>query len=597
MTLLPSRRGIEDVLRCHIDHVDLNQNPKYAALSYTWGNPAPIVPILLNEETYFVTESLAMALRHLREQKKGLTLWVDSVCINQTDQDEKSFQVGMMGRIYTQAAVVLAWLGQAEDSSDLAIDKMHKLGKWFDQNLEKNIPPHLYGHQDIYVFAQFWNQWCNENLQSLQVSNNHDADILPLPFLQLLSRQYWTRLWIQQEVKLARELIFVCGSRDIDKAAFQNATTVCVQALGRRKFDDMQDTVDLFLNNMPPGINMIYMESGEPLIEVLFHATFPRDCGCIQAGDPRDMVYGLLSIASDVKELAIIPDYAQSPEVIYQEVAEAYLRLGFVDILAYAGTQPPMDELPSWVANWSREAKQVPLSYQNRLPPARKSRAVQGPMYSASATTRCHNWGVDYGILRLSGLTVDVVSFVGENWASWRKTNFENINSSPPGVLNSLFCSLEENRPESHVYTTPGGWKEAVLRTLTIDTQSVQHTEQRGRGALRWTAGCEFDRMVESFLATGDIAQVQESYYDAVAELNGVPFITSKGYIGLSPEGLQVSDEICVLFGGSMPFAIRNAYGGTYRAVQQVYLHGIMYGEFLRFASGQGRPAQEFYFC
>jgi hypothetical protein len=84
---------------------------KYEALSYTWGSPRSPGTILLNKVPFLATENLEAALRCLRQPDESRILWVDAICINQLDLAERSQQVGLMRRIYSQASNVVIWLG------------------------------------------------------------------------------------------------------------------------------------------------------------------------------------------------------------------------------------------------------------------------------------------------------------------------------------------------------------------------------------------------------------------------------------------------------------------------------------------------------
>ncbi|KAH6862917.1 heterokaryon incompatibility protein-domain-containing protein, partial [Alternaria alternata] len=103
--------GMSEPIRCTLRIVSLHNKPSYDALSYTWGDSATTKPIEVDGFKIRVTTNLEQALRHLRDVKNDLTLWVDAVCINQSDNSEKSQQVALMGQIYRQCAQVRIWLG------------------------------------------------------------------------------------------------------------------------------------------------------------------------------------------------------------------------------------------------------------------------------------------------------------------------------------------------------------------------------------------------------------------------------------------------------------------------------------------------------
>ena len=99
----------------------------YEALSYCWGNLTPNQNIIVNGEYEKVTQNLYHALKALRHQHTTRTLWVDAMCINQRDIDEKNEQVRQMSAIYSNAQQVCCWLGQETKDSGLAVDFVHSV--------------------------------------------------------------------------------------------------------------------------------------------------------------------------------------------------------------------------------------------------------------------------------------------------------------------------------------------------------------------------------------------------------------------------------------------------------------------------------------
>lgn len=121
-----------DPLKCELVTVDMipyegvvlhekEELVAYEALSYCWGNPELCTSIECNGLSYPVTLSLGSALRHLRLLQGIRYLWVDAICINQFDTDEKSEQVRRMLSVYKKARRVVAWLGDRAEHSDLAL--------------------------------------------------------------------------------------------------------------------------------------------------------------------------------------------------------------------------------------------------------------------------------------------------------------------------------------------------------------------------------------------------------------------------------------------------------------------------------------------
>jgi hypothetical protein len=101
----------------------------YEALSYVWGDPNDTLPISLSGCRMDVTVNLHAALLCLRNHSLERILWVDAICINQDDQQEKASQIQFMVVIYDQATRVVAWLGEAADDSHLAFEEIRAAGR------------------------------------------------------------------------------------------------------------------------------------------------------------------------------------------------------------------------------------------------------------------------------------------------------------------------------------------------------------------------------------------------------------------------------------------------------------------------------------
>jgi hypothetical protein len=98
--------------------------PAYVALSYAWGRQERFDDIDLNGSRFPVGKNLWQFLHHMRLRDKHITLWIDAICINQSNVKERNHQVQMMRQIYSNAQSVSVWLGEAGDSrySNVAMD-------------------------------------------------------------------------------------------------------------------------------------------------------------------------------------------------------------------------------------------------------------------------------------------------------------------------------------------------------------------------------------------------------------------------------------------------------------------------------------------
>jgi hypothetical protein len=101
--------------------------PSYFALSYRWipGNPQSI---LVSGKSFNVDENVHDAMRILRSYTSvPLPLWVDCICINQKNDQEKSKQIPLMPYVYGHSFITLIWLGIPTEESKRAADYIFRL--------------------------------------------------------------------------------------------------------------------------------------------------------------------------------------------------------------------------------------------------------------------------------------------------------------------------------------------------------------------------------------------------------------------------------------------------------------------------------------
>jgi hypothetical protein len=97
----------------------------YEALSYVWGNPDETLPICVDGGQFPVTLNLHAALSHLRDRSFERIIWVDAVCIDQTNSEERKKQVQLMAKIYSKAHRVIVWLGKGSADTIGALEDIH----------------------------------------------------------------------------------------------------------------------------------------------------------------------------------------------------------------------------------------------------------------------------------------------------------------------------------------------------------------------------------------------------------------------------------------------------------------------------------------
>ena len=173
-----------------------DEYPIYEALSYTWGNPTMRHSIQINGCALEIASSLYHALNHLRYQDASRFLWIDAICINQRDLEEKSHQVRRMTTIYRRAKQVVCWLGEKVGLignvfavlEDLAVIKERRF---------KSISAEAQTNEG--------NEW---------IKPQRDPAIRDA-VRDLVERLYWKRAWIVQEVLSAEYVLLMCGDYTI----------------------------------------------------------------------------------------------------------------------------------------------------------------------------------------------------------------------------------------------------------------------------------------------------------------------------------------------------------------------------------------------
>ncbi|KAH8744028.1 heterokaryon incompatibility protein-domain-containing protein, partial [Hyaloscypha sp. PMI_1271] len=207
-----------------------------------------------------VGENLYAALRTLREIpeiRNGARVWIDGLCIDQTNEDERSEQVKKMDRIYRGADRVISYLGSADNHANEVLQAMEMIG---------------YGICDEEA-ADELHSW---------IQTHHDSPFFHY-FSLLMSKGYWRRIWVMQELALAREnSILICGMKryDLVPGLLNRPMGTLLDGLARLKnISELRGLVETNKNRLQN-----------------FNTLWFRTAAENNATDPRDLVYGLLAL-------------------------------------------------------------------------------------------------------------------------------------------------------------------------------------------------------------------------------------------------------------------------------------------------------------
>jgi hypothetical protein len=134
--LLRLLKGDSESIQCELFESKLppqEDTRDYAALSYTWGSESRPCEITINRSRMEVTKNAYLALRDLRSQEKDRILWIDALCINQNNTEERGQQVRQMGSIYSNAERIIIWLGEATFDTDYLMRYIKQLEKQLEK--------------------------------------------------------------------------------------------------------------------------------------------------------------------------------------------------------------------------------------------------------------------------------------------------------------------------------------------------------------------------------------------------------------------------------------------------------------------------------
>jgi len=157
-----------------------SEDCRFETLSDCWGDPTDRSIIICNDTPFSVTKSLFGALKALRQEADPRTIWIDAICINQEDIDERNAQVQLMAKIYETAQEVIVWLGEEGEDSSPVLDLLRNIvaGSKMD-----------YGDQGA--------MGLKHNLVTAgMVAKDHPAWKSLTAFL---CRPWFTRVWVVQE--------------------------------------------------------------------------------------------------------------------------------------------------------------------------------------------------------------------------------------------------------------------------------------------------------------------------------------------------------------------------------------------------------------
>lgn len=571
--------GDNDRVICHFAQVSLLSAPvlEYEALSWHWGDALEEKEIELSGRLFPIRRNAEEVLRRVCVDHGHRFVWLDAVCINQQDKEERNYQISIMADIYSKAARTVVWLGDDEYWLPSAIKSIYLILEQIRQETDglETAVDHLYGGHD------------GSNTAFQRISSSQ-----PLPpcdwnaISRFFSAPWFSRLWTVQEVELAESVLFYRGEY---RLAAEGLWLVGKWLTHRVYQRQQYDHASAF------GITRFWWMFAIPETACQLLPMFTM----FQVTNPYDKIYALIGLIerSNSPEFVatfIRPDYDKPLHSVYTAAARMFIHSrvehresGLGQLLSFIGRLNPQGEndtpvpsLPSWVPSFNFNFDLNNLEQRAFIEP--RSGEV-GDGLSAVIANSCDP---ESPVLRLQGLHVDTVN---TNISS----KFESLRSgrTSAGALAVLYCSvwagmmrqLPDNASLKTKYaltlvegsTIPGAFSD-------LDPQGEADVTSR------------FQLLVDEITSKGSDSFLRRSQTESYEADDALPdrikwilsaislrangralFVTKKGYIGMGPQCIKQNDAVSILFGGFSPFALRRE-GDRWSLLGDIYLYDLM---------------------
>lgn len=631
-------------ITCELIEVSLQSDPTYVALSYTWGDPNSTRIITINGVLMSITTNLAHALedihhywlQHMTQGAQRPLIWADAISINQKDIYEKNHQIPLMKDIYSNAEVVLSFIGrsdqisQAFDGFSLMDQEVNMLpaGKMCDTSWMMKYPalcmPRTLGEMESGFHTMF------------------DA------MMEMMILPYWGRVWIIQEIVLARRVLFLSRGRTLPLRKIIQVYKY-LQALGKQcDYRHCPDYIDqpswaLVTGTLPSVMEPILRILGVKEARESQDSSGTEGAGTVMntapfnykwdvmkwssayfATDPRDHVYGLLGLIehdikidySDTNTAAhVYCDFVERwlrdyPDETLIPEGESYPELWF---LGQAGAGYHIEAvvgLPTWVPDFANSSKVAEGESIWMNPDACNAdrdltiAEMQRAKYVRISSLHC-------AVIKVSmilGVGPRIALFHDSNrapWLSLRSWIMRCVSEIPfygPCGVPTLFAIQQALYQTSPTY---GQWNaEEVVPLLCAllgirdDVNDVVNV-MSGRLAFDpWRNNGEevvfLERVAESFSMAADnlygrLLQHITSTQRVIADLQMLAVVATKirgarlaltcdGYLGLFPPKVGETDVVSVVRGCPSPIILRRV-DNHYIHLGCCFIVGLMNGE------------------
>ncbi|KAH7314275.1 heterokaryon incompatibility protein-domain-containing protein [Rhexocercosporidium sp. MPI-PUGE-AT-0058] len=528
------------------------------------GDPEFTSVITLNDVPFSITPRLEEALRHLRYQDTPRILWVDALCIDQANNSERRYQVGLMRQIYSNCTSGILWLGSDEEGilaramtvlTNIEGHDIESLGfdiePGFDRGPDEDDRPEYKLH---------WKDW--RAIQELLVKN-----------------PVWKRVWIMQELSLAPKFALTSGKAILDWSVIESLlgmdrhyTDAFHATFGHgsvsRLASDTFSTAQIIKSQRKLCREEIDT-TGTTLLDVLARFRFT------ESTDPRDKVFALLGLASD--PLGITADYSMDVDAVFTDAAVRIInKLQNLDIICQSQWQsfsnPKRRQgLPSWVPDFSWPGTGTFLFAQRAIFGAGRP-VCKTPMKLTSGKMSLNGHFVSSLTMHNTTSQANLTNRFGhisveESWAKimqwWTKCQ----------AVNEQTYLKEDSF-------------QAFWRTIAADRKRPyrQHMQRLSKEDI--AADNALIRAIQDGTEEHDMLGDMRCYGMILEMLSTSRFcLTDSKHFSMVPVGSETGDMLVVLDGAKVPLVLRPvpcdepANISAFSVVGGAYVHGLMDGE------------------
>jgi hypothetical protein len=556
-------------IRCKLTESPLESPTPYNALSYVWGSRRDPGRILLDSQEYLVTRNLFEALKELRLPDSDKVLWVDALCINQSDIAERSAQVILMDSVYKKATRVIAWLGPHENDSALTFELLQKV--------------ELSGGGGPYLLFQ---------------------GLRGLP--PLLAREYWSRAWIIQEMEFARELRIRCGPDEalystlfkLKNSLLESTSVISELKAPARdlRFNRNVSVQRSFPSVFPKQIPELGLaRSGQSLSPVIYLDRLIHS-KCSNRHDSVLAFYNLFSveIRTQIESYKQGGFYEMPPDKFLIQAMRAIIEVTQnLYILTVKARQlgPNIEELwqrdmPSWCPYFGTSFKSVSIPHANDI--------------SFGTATKPINFLDDGKTLRASGFRIGTISRTvrrdSRSIGQFQPLSNENDITKELEYIHKCmdFVSslsgkaggdgeAKEEALEAIRQTLLAGEDTDALRELLHKVKKIDDNERfkyenlgaRCEHALNEVKKYTHTRVICSFTVTPTLQY------------------NSDIHVALVPDTVRRGDVICYVVGCNIPIVL-HPVGGRYEVLGEAFVQELVDEENLRCINMNSRESEEF---